>query len=101
MPRHDANHTDQKTDIFALDSAIYEIMQSHEPFPELDPRDDESEILARFESTRLPSLRPDWGGDVVRDFWMGNFGSAGEVCQDLAELAEKASKDKRKELEYN
>ena len=59
MLRHDANHTDQKTDISALGSAIYEIMQGHEPFLELDPRDDESEILARFESTRFPSLRPD------------------------------------------
>ena len=37
----------------------------------------------------------------MRDCWMGNYGSASEVCQDLAELAEKASEDKRKELEYN
>ena len=32
---------------------------------------------------------------------MGNYGSASEVCQDLAELVGKAFKDKCKELEYN
>jgi serine/threonine protein kinase len=37
MPRSDPNYADQKTDIFALGSAIYYMMTGHEPFPELDP----------------------------------------------------------------
>jgi serine/threonine protein kinase len=36
MPRSDPNDADQKTDIFALGSAIYFIIKGHLPFPELD-----------------------------------------------------------------
>lgn len=39
MPRADPNHSDRKTDIFALGSAFSYIMQGHEPFPDLDPFD--------------------------------------------------------------
>ena len=38
IPRSDPNYADQKTDIFALGSAM---MTGHEPFPELDPFDDD------------------------------------------------------------
>lgn len=32
MPRSDPDYADQKTDIFALGSAIYYMMTDHEPF---------------------------------------------------------------------
>lgn len=64
MPRSDPEHADHKTDIFALGSAIYHIVKGHEPFPELDPFEDELQIVC----TTVPiapiscfRIRPGWG----------------------------------------
>lgn len=90
MPRSDLNYVDQKTDIFALGSAIYYMMTGHEPFPELNSLDDddEVEIEARFKSGRFPALDPQLGGKVVHNCWAGAYRSASEVVEDLQELVE-------------
>ncbi|KAL2062445.1 hypothetical protein VTL71DRAFT_6711 [Oculimacula yallundae] len=51
MPRSDPNHANEKMDIFALGSAIHFIMTGHEPFPDLDPNNDnyEAKTSARYE----------------------------------------------------
>jgi serine/threonine protein kinase len=56
MPRSDSNYADQKTDIFALGSTIYYMMTGHEPFPELNPLDDndEAEIVTRYQLRQFP-----------------------------------------------
>ena len=50
MSRSDSNYADQKTDIFALGSTIYYTITGHEPFPDLNPLDDndEAEIVTRY-----------------------------------------------------
>jgi serine/threonine protein kinase len=90
MPRSNPNHADQKTDIFALGSAIYYIMQGHEPFPELNSLNDndESEIVARFTSGRFPPLSPHSGGGIVYGCWSGRYESAIEVVEDLKRIVE-------------
>jgi serine/threonine protein kinase len=56
MPRSDSNYADQKTDIFALGSTIYYMMTGYEPFPELNPLDDndEAEIVTRYKLRQFP-----------------------------------------------
>ncbi|KAF6234139.1 hypothetical protein HO173_007559 [Letharia columbiana] len=56
MPRTDDDYSYRKTDIFALGFALYYILQGHEPFPDLDPGDDEEEIKRRFMSGQFPEL---------------------------------------------
>ncbi len=46
--RPDPNYFDRKTDILALGSTFYHIMQGHEPFPDMDPFNNEEQIQGRF-----------------------------------------------------
>ncbi|PVH67283.1 kinase-like protein, partial [Cadophora sp. DSE1049] len=90
MPRSDPNYADKKTDIFALGSAIYYIMEGHEPFPELNSLDDddESEIIRRYTSGRFPPLSDHLASNVVHRCWSGSFESAMEVVEDLRKAME-------------
>lgn len=83
MPRLDLNHADQKTDIFALGSAIYFIMTGHPPFPELDSWRDREEIARRFEASQFPPLVGIQGGEVVRRCWAGQYESSESIVKDL------------------
>ena len=83
MPRADPNYSDRKTDIFALGSAFYYIMQGHEPFPDLDPYDDEEQIEARFTAHQFPELQPLLMSRVIHKCWAGQYDSAEAVLQEL------------------
>ena len=87
MPRTDNNHSDWKTDIFALGSALYYIMQGEEPFPDLNPADDEEEIQTRFTSGRFPELQSILMKQVTYRCWAGAYVSAEAVLQDLGSEA--------------
>ena len=86
MPRPDPNDANRKTDIFALGSAIYFIIEGHPPFPELDSHKDEVEIVNRFKSHQFPALDEKLGGVVVQKCWAGKYESADEVVHDLKEV---------------
>ncbi|KAK0109248.1 hypothetical protein ONS96_003070 [Cadophora gregata f. sp. sojae] len=90
MPRSDPNYADKKTDIFALGSAIYYIIEGHEPFPELNSLDDddELEIISRYSSGRFPPLRTHLPKGVVHGCWSGSFESAMEIIEDLRKVME-------------
>lgn len=94
MPRSDLNHADRKTDIFALGSAIYYIIQGHEPFPELNSLDDgdKSEIIARYSSGRFPPLGSHLGGNIVYRCWEGRYESNDKIAEDFKRLIDKDSK---------
>lgn len=83
MPRVDPNYADRKTDIFALGSTFYYIMQGHEPFLDLDPLDDEEQIKARFTSRQFPKLQSPLMNHVTQKCWAGEYNSAEAVLQDL------------------
>jgi hypothetical protein len=70
IPRSNPNYADQKTDIFALESAVYYIITGYKPFPELDSfdDDDEAEIVARYRSGRFPGLDIYFGGRIVYNY---------------------------------
>ena len=86
MPRSDPNEANQKTDIFALGSAIYFMMKGHPPFPELDSWKDSREIVSRFKAGQFPALAEELGGAVVRKCWAGKYESADEVVHDLKKV---------------
>ena len=85
MPRTDSNHADWKTEIFALGSAFYYIMEGHQPFPELDSNSEEEEIEKRFASGRFSEIAHcSEMNRVVHRCWSGGFESAEGVLQELA-----------------
>ncbi len=85
MPRAnlDLDHADWKTEIFALGSAFYYIMEGNEPFPNLDPFNDEDEIVERFKSGQFPELEFPLMNRVVHKCWVGKYNSADAVLRDL------------------
>ena len=83
MPRADPNFSDRKTDIFALGSAFYYIMQGHEPFPDLHSFDDEEQIEARFTAHQFPEVQPLLMSRVIHKCWAGLYDSAEAVLQEL------------------
>ena len=83
MPRADTNYSDRKTDLFALGSAFYYIMQGHEPFPDMDPFNDEEQIEERFASRQFPEMDSLLMNGVTHKCWDGEYNSAEAVLQDL------------------
>ena len=88
MPREDYMHADVKTDIFALGSTMYHILEGHEPFPELDAVEDEVEITARLVAGRYPELKWEILREVVHKCWGAKYISANEVLSDVQRLCE-------------
>ena len=86
MPRDDPTHADVRTDIFALGSTIYHIVEGHEPFPELDTFSDEDEITRRFLSGQFPEPAFTPVKDVVYKCWGVHYSSADDVLRDLQRL---------------
>lgn len=68
-----------KEDLFALGSAIYEIVAWKAPFPELD----EDSIERLFEANEFPDLDDINCGNVIRRLWFEDFNAADEVLADL------------------
>ncbi|KAL2349853.1 kinase-like domain-containing protein [Cryomyces antarcticus] len=87
FPRPNPLHADQKTDIFALGTAIYQIMQGHEPYPQLDSQRDREEITSLYRAGHFPSdLGVEFGGEVVMACWNAEYDSADQVVDALAKL---------------
>lgn len=82
-PRADPNYSDRKTDLFALGSAFYHIMQGHEPFPDMSPFEDEEEIEERFASHQFPKMDSSLMNGITHKCWAGEYDSAEAVLQDL------------------
>ncbi|MCJ1309785.1 hypothetical protein MMC25_003446 [Agyrium rufum] len=83
MPREHHSTANQQTDLFALGSAFYYILEGHEPFPELDSFDDEDEIERRFASHEFPELNLSSMRQIVHNCWAAKYNSATEILQDL------------------
>ena len=83
MPRADSEYADIKTDIFALGSALYHIMEGHELFPELDCFLDEEQIAKKFRSGQFPELGFLPMKDVVYKCWGGKYDSTEMVLRDI------------------
>ena len=83
MPRVNPNHADWRTEIFALGSAFYYIIEGHEPYPELDPDHDEERIVERFTSGQFPKIECSMMDRVIHKCWAGEYDSVDAVLQDL------------------
>lgn len=88
MPRSDICSASFKTDIFALGTAIYEMMTSfhiqegEHVFKQLEDKIEEFWASG----SPFPSLDAEMGGDVVHKCWGGKYESADEVVKDLMAL---------------
>lgn len=75
-----------KADIFALGTAIYQIMTGRTPFPELDHTDpdDKQEMIKRLKAGKYPAMDSMVaGGSVAYKCWAGSYESGDEVDKDL------------------
>ena len=87
MPRSTQYHVLMgfKTDIFALGSAMYHILNGFEVFPELRDPHETIEIVNRFMRGKFP--RPSYVGyPIVEKCWGAEYTSAAEVAMDLIGL---------------
>lgn len=62
-------HSDEKSDILALGTSIYEIMTGHESFPELDEHNDGEEIERRYRNKEFPDVHGITGGSIINKCW--------------------------------
>ena len=86
LPRIDALHTDPAANIFALGTAIYHAMQSHECYLEHDSLRDRWSTR-RYRDGRFPEdLQPALGGDEVRNNWNVGYVLADQVVEGLEAL---------------
>ncbi|KAF2207072.1 hypothetical protein CERZMDRAFT_115410 [Cercospora zeae-maydis SCOH1-5] len=87
MPGKADDEAGTETDIFALGSTIYYIMQGYEPFPELDTFEDEVVIQTRFALHEFPVLDNLLVGRIVHRCWSGAYAAVEEVVRDLRALS--------------
>lgn len=87
MPGKADNEAGIETDIFALGSTIYYIIQGYEPFPELDTFEDEVVIQTRFALHDFPVLDNLLIGRIVHRCWSGAYTAVEEVVHDLRALS--------------
>ncbi|KAL9046820.1 MAG: hypothetical protein Q9214_000447 [Letrouitia sp. 1 TL-2023] len=86
MPRADPDDLDRTTDIFALGTAFYHIMQGHEPLPDKDSLDDEEQIQSIFASHQYPQVDCLLMNYITHKCWKGEYDSAAAILEDLASL---------------
>ncbi|KAI9840655.1 MAG: hypothetical protein M1837_001379 [Sclerophora amabilis] len=70
------------TDLFALGSAIYEIMTGHEPFEGLE----EDEVGRLYAEGKFPAVDALVGGDIIQGCWETRCQSGQEIVERLVAL---------------
>lgn len=85
--------SDEMSDLFALGSAIYETMTSHEPLPELDELDDEEEIEKRYTEGQFPALDGVFGGHIIYKCWSLTYSEVNTCVKELRALEDCSTKD--------
>lgn len=83
-----ANGVPSRSDLFALGTAIHEIVLGYEPFPELTSDMDDEVIQARFVAGQFPDVGGIPGGEVMLKCWRQQYGGAHECLADLVALEE-------------
>lgn len=83
---HPSDHSDKNSDLFALGSAIYEIIVGHEPFPELNEPDDEDEIEKRYRNNHFPSVDGVLGGSSIYKCWSLAYDQVHACVEELKAL---------------
>jgi hypothetical protein len=78
--------SDATSDLFALGSAMYEIMVGHEPYRGLDELDDEDEFEKRYMERRFPALDGVLGSELIRKCWSVAYTNAHTCVEELEAL---------------
>jgi serine/threonine protein kinase len=85
LPRRPGT-ADHYSDLFAVGSAVYEIMTGHEPYEHLDSIDDMEEIESLFKDGKFPSTDHLLAGNVIQGCWRQRYDSAEQCAKDLASI---------------
>jgi serine/threonine protein kinase len=85
LPRQPGT-ADRYSDLFAVGSAIYEIMTGHEPYEHLDSIDDMEEIEALIAAGKFPSTTNILAGNVIGGCWRQEYDSAKQCAKDVAAI---------------
>ncbi|KAB8356494.1 hypothetical protein FH972_024077 [Carpinus fangiana] len=89
MPAAGPDEASERTDIFALGSAMYHIVHGTDPFPNLDPIQDEDAIQERFTRGQFPNMQPGIG-KIISKCWRGQFKSATDILRDIDHLHQRS-----------
>jgi serine/threonine protein kinase len=84
LPRERTSLPTVATDLFALGSAIYEIVTGHEPYEELR----EAEVEERYMKRQFPDVDTVVAGEIIQRCWMVGYESAQQIEHDLLALPE-------------
>ena len=85
LPR-DSARVDYRSDLFAVGSAIYEIMTGHEPYEHLDSIDDMEEIEALFRAEEFPLTDDILAHQVIQNCWRQRYDCAHQCVEHLAAI---------------
>jgi serine/threonine protein kinase len=85
LPR-DPARVDHHSDLFAVGSAIYEIMTGHEPYEHLHSIDDLEEIEALFENRKFPRTDHILAHNVIESCWRQRYDSTEQCVRELAAI---------------
>lgn len=86
LPRESTSPPTVTTDLFALGSAIYEIMTGHEPYEHFGDKEVEERYLER----QFPAVDAVTCGVVIQRCWMVAYRSAQETVHDLIDLSDRS-----------
>lgn len=85
LPRQPAK-VDQYSDLFAVGSALYEIMAGHEPYESLDSIDDMEEIERLFTKGEFPSTDGFMAHNVIQSCWKSKYDCAQQCLDDIVAI---------------
>jgi serine/threonine protein kinase len=85
MPRAYPDYAEERTDIFAVGTAMYHTITGSEVYPELDSCQHEVEIQHRFRNAKFP--RDNYAcSHIIENCWRGLYGSIDEVGEDILQM---------------
>ncbi|QDS77083.1 hypothetical protein FKW77_007387 [Venturia effusa] len=69
----------RRSDIFAIGSLIYEIIEGRPPYDELE----EDEVVKRFQQAKFPSTAHMILGEVIKGCWAGGYDTVKQALEDV------------------
>ena len=85
-----------KRELFALGSAIYEIMAWEMPFEDLET----DHVEKKYAAEEFPDVTRILAGDIIRDCWAKKFDTSRDVEEAIRKLQQKLASDLSKDTSF-